>query len=203
MRVQSAVVVAVAAISAACPAGAAVTEVAAFGDNPGNLKMFVHAPAAGGALPLVVALHGCTQDKDFADDAGLTALADDAGFIVVAPEQQGANNLQSCFNWFLADDIGRGSGEVQSILNMVAQAKADHDVDDDRVFVTGVSAGAAMGAVLLAVAPDVFAGGALFAGVPYGCAETLAEGFACMSSGDPSSTSPTHCPPQLNCSNRS
>ena len=96
------------------------------------------------------------------------------------PEQQPVNNANNCFNWFLADDIERGRGEAMSIRQMVEKMIVDHGIDRRRVFVTGLSAGGAMTSVMLATYPDVFAAGAIIAGLPYGTATNAKEAFESM-----------------------
>ncbi|WP_225409655.1 extracellular catalytic domain type 1 short-chain-length polyhydroxyalkanoate depolymerase [Stigmatella hybrida] len=165
-------------------ATSALTQVTGFGSNPGNLKMWKHVPANMPAnAPLVVAMHGCTQTANAYTQAGWNALAEHLKFYVVYPEQSSSNNQTSCFNWFEPGDTARGQGEALSIKQMVDKMKADHAIDGGRVFVTGLSAGAAMTQVMTAVYPDVFAGGAVMAGIPYKCATSMTSGFSCMSPG--------------------
>ena len=155
-----------------------------FSPNPGNLVMLEHVPAGTRSpLPLVLVLHGCSQDRGYADDVGLLGLADARGFAVVIAETSSGNNSSRCFNWFESGDITPGSGEQRSLLAMVESMKARHDIDDARVFVTGVSSGGAMTAMLLATAPDVFAAGATFAGVPFRCGLGVTNAFSCMNGG--------------------
>ena len=184
---------------------AALTEVPNFGSNPAGLTMVKYVPAAMPATPrpLVVVLHGCSQSPATFAGAGFGDLADAWKFYVVYPGQNVArNNSLGCFNWggrwpsapnaFVArpepldtSSLARGQGENQSIKEMVDRMARDHAVDPSRVYVAGLSAGGAMAAVLLATWPDVFAGGALFAGVPFGCATqraTTAEASACLRS---------------------
>jgi poly(hydroxyalkanoate) depolymerase family esterase len=104
------------------------------------------------------------------------------------PEQTRDNNPNLCFNWYQRGDAARGAGEAASVANMVAAMRAAHPIDPDRIFVTGLSAGGAMAAVMLATYPELFAGGAIIAGLPYGCAGNLSEAFECMAGrgfGDP------------------
>jgi poly(hydroxyalkanoate) depolymerase family esterase len=130
---------------------------------------------------LVVALHGCTQTADAYDHGtGWSTLAHRQGFIVVFPEQQRVNNPQNCFSWFLPGDTERGRGEALSIRQMVEHAIVEFGVDRNRVFVTGLSAGGAMASVMLATYPEVFAGGAIIAGLPYGWATSVQEALEAM-----------------------
>ena len=149
-----------------------LTEVTDFGSNPGNLKMYQYLPEALSAnAPLVVVLHGCTQSADeYSERTQWNRLADRFGFAVIYPEQKLLNNGFSCFNWFVPEDASRDSGEALSIKQMIDKMKADHSIDAQRVFVSGLSAGGYMAAVMLAVYPEIFAGGAVMAGGPFRCA---------------------------------
>jgi poly(hydroxyalkanoate) depolymerase family esterase len=181
-----------------------VREDSGFGSNPGNLRMFSYVP---GGLPspaaLVVVLHGCKQNaKDFARDAGWLALADDAKVALLLPEQKGlpsyywdvyvppwmvawggANNQNGCFNWFEPDNNARDKGEALSIRQMIDTMISRHSLDRSRVFIAGFSAGGAMTAAMLADYPELFAGGAIVAGVAYRCADDVIEALRCMNPG--------------------
>jgi len=175
-------IIAVAALSAS--SAWALTQVTSFGSNPGALQMFKHVPSGMPSnAPLVVALHGCTQTAAAYEAAGWTTLANTHKFYVVYPQQVSGNNSNKCFNWFESGDIARGAGEALSVKQMVDNMKANYSIDANRVFVTGLSAGAAFTNVMLAAYPDVFAGGAPIAGIPYKCATTMSAAFSCMSPG--------------------
>jgi poly(hydroxyalkanoate) depolymerase family esterase len=153
-----------------------------FGSNPGDLLARFYVPQdLGAAAPLVVVLHGCTQSaSSYNRGAGWTSAADEHGFALLFPEQQRANNPNLCFNWFSAADASRGGGEASSIVQMV-QAMCDrHKLDQRRVYITGLSAGGAMTAAMLATYPDVFAGGAVIAGLPFGTATSVPGAFEQM-----------------------
>lgn len=154
----------------------------AFGRNPGALRAFLHVPATlPPSAPLVVVLHGCTQTaRSYDAGSGWTELADRFGFAVLFPEQQRANNPNLCFNWFMPADTRRGDGEVESIREMIAVATERYGLDAARVFVTGLSAGGAMTAAMLASHPELFAGGAIIAGLPYGVASGVPQALERM-----------------------
>src|SRR5262245_22012299 len=153
-----------------------------FGSNPGNLRMFVYRPPNLADNPaLVVVLHGCTQSAAGYDlGAGWSTLADRYGFVLLFPEQQRSNNPNGCFNWFLPAHSQRDRGEPLSIRQMIEKSIIDHGVDRRRIFVTGLSAGGAMTSNMLACYPEVFAGGAIIAGLPYGAATTVQQAFQSM-----------------------
>lgn len=162
-----------------------LTLVGPVADNPGNLTMVRHVPAGlPDGRPVVVALHGCTQTGSaYGTGSGWVALADRLRFTVVMPEQKTANNFNRCFNWFQSGDITRGQGEAESIAQMVRQTITDTGADPSRVYVTGLSAGGAMTAVMLATYPELFAGGGVVAGIAYRCATSMIDAFSCMNPG--------------------
>jgi poly(hydroxyalkanoate) depolymerase family esterase len=167
------------------------TEVPDFGSNPGRLSMYVHVPPepiASGA-PLVVLLHGCGQTAQaFALDTGWVSLADRFGFPLLLPEQSGDNKQGRCFNWFRPAHVRRDFGEAASIRQMVAAAIDRFGSDPARVYLAGLSAGAAMTAALLAAYPDVFAAGAAVAGLPVGAAASTSEALIRMAEAGPART---------------
>jgi poly(hydroxyalkanoate) depolymerase family esterase len=154
-------------------------EIVGFGSNPGNLRMFEHRPATLSDNPaLVVALHGCTQTAAGYDfGVGWSTLADRYGFALLLPEQERSNNSHGCFNWFQPQHSRRNQGEPHSIRQMIERSVLDYGIDRRRIFVTGLSAG---GAMTLACYPEVFAAGAIIAGVPYGAATSVQQAFESM-----------------------
>jgi feruloyl esterase len=170
------------------PTRSGIAEWRGFGSNPGHLAMLVYTPPEPPlpGTPLIVVLHGCGQSAtDFAAQAGWVALADRLRVPLVLPEQSDDNNRGRCFNWFRPVHIERDLGEAQSIQQMVGTAVRQFDADPERVFVTGLSAGGAMTAALLAADPDVFAAGAVVAGLPVGAATGAAQALARMAQAGP------------------
>jgi feruloyl esterase len=144
--------------------------------------MFSHMPTHKTGQPaLVVVLHGCGQSAaDYNHGAGWSTLADRYGFALLMPEQQRSNNPNGCFNWFQPEDAQRGRGEAASIHQMVETMVRDKGTDPRRVFITGLSAGGAMTSVMLACYPEIFAAGAIIAGLPYGAATNVQQAFQSM-----------------------
>ena len=159
-----------------------LVEINDFGSNPGGLRMLAFVPEHLPRAPaLVVVLHGCGQTAAGYDlGAGWSTLAERYGFALLMPEQTASNNANSCFNWFNPKDIARGSGEAGSIRQMIARMAGDHKIDSRRIYVTGLSAGGAMTSVMLATYPELFAGGAVIAGLPFGIAGNVREALSGM-----------------------
>ena len=153
-----------------------------FGTNPGSLSAEIYIPEnfpKNG--PLVVVLHGSTQSAEsYNVGSGWSTLADRCGMALLFPGQRLTNNLLGSFNWFETDDSKRGGGEPLSIRQMITQVVDDHSVDPSRVFITGMSSGGAMTSVMLATYPEVFAGGAIIAGLPYRSANNMMEAIIRM-----------------------
>jgi poly(hydroxyalkanoate) depolymerase family esterase len=157
-------------------------EVADFGANPGELRMFVYMPKGlPVGAPLVVVLHGSQQSgQGYAAGAGWLELADRYKFALVCPQQTRANNGTLSFQWFSPKDTAREGGEAGSIAEMVRHVLVAEKLDESRVFVTGLSSGGAMTAVMLATYPEMFVAGAVIAGLPYGAADSVAGALWAM-----------------------
>ncbi|MCF3642738.1 PHB depolymerase family esterase [Rhizobium sp. TRM95111] len=155
-----------------------------FGSNPGGLLMFEHVPEGLPAgRPLVLVLHGCRQSAQSYDRAaGWASLAEERGFSVVYAQQREANNQRLCFTWYRPSEVTRDRGELMSIRQMVDSAVLRASSDPARLFVTGLSAGGAMTAAMLANYPELFAGGAVIAGLPFGAARDANRAFEAMAS---------------------
>jgi poly(hydroxyalkanoate) depolymerase family esterase len=153
-----------------------------FAPNPGNLRLFSFIPRGlKPGAPLVVLLHGCGQTAAGYDaGTGWSELAAAHGFAVIAAEQKAVNNPNTCFNWFNPEDITRDSGEAASIAAMIETTIAAHKLDAGRVFITGLSAGGAMTDAMLALYPEMFAGGAIVAGLPFGAAQNVRDALEAM-----------------------
>ncbi|MGW0913176.1 extracellular catalytic domain type 1 short-chain-length polyhydroxyalkanoate depolymerase [Streptomyces sp. NPDC002784] len=169
-------------ITPAPASAASLQEVTGFGSNPGALRMFRYVPdGLPAGRPVVLAVHGCTQSASgYATGTGWLRLADRWGFSVVLPQQQSVNNASGCFNWFQSGDIQRGQGEAASLAQMVDRQLADAGGDASRVYVTGLSAGGGMTAVMMAAYPEKFRAGGVVAGLPHGCAQAAGSPYVCM-----------------------
>ena len=149
-----------------------------------SFKLFTPAGFEGRPLPLVVMLHGCTQDPDdFAAGTGINELARADGFFVLYPAQAARSNAHKCWNWFSPADQQRGAGAPALLAGMVRHVLQTHPIDPDRVYVAGLSAGGAMAAILASEYPDVFAAAGVHSGLPAGAAHDVASAFSAMKAG--------------------
>jgi poly(hydroxyalkanoate) depolymerase family esterase len=147
-------------------------------------KLYVPASLSDAPRPVIVMLHGCTQSADdFATGTQMNRLADEQDFLVVYPEQPAHANMSKCWNWFQPQDQLRDTGEPSLIAGIVREIAARHGVDLRRVFVAGLSAGAAMAVVLGETYPDLFSGVGVHSGLPYGSAHDIPSAMAAMKGG--------------------
>jgi poly(hydroxyalkanoate) depolymerase family esterase len=144
-------------------------------------KLYVPPDAAGRALPLVVMLHGCTQNPDdFAAGTGMNARAQEQGFFVLYPEQAQDANPSRCWNWFKHNHQQRDRGEAAVIATMTEHVVRSHGIDSERVYIAGLSAGGAMAAQVACAYPELFAAAGVHSGLPAGAARSLPEALAAM-----------------------
>lgn len=162
-----------------------LTEILWFGRNPGDLRMLEYVPTGiKGPMPLVVVLHGCHQNAaDFDRASGWSVLARQHGFALLYAEQKASNNPNLCFNWFRPSMVTRDRGELGSIREMIDFSRKIHQIDENKIFVMGLSAGGAMSAALLATYPDLFAAGAIIGGLPFGAARDAMSALDVMNRG--------------------
>jgi poly(hydroxyalkanoate) depolymerase family esterase len=149
-----------------------------------DYKLYVPPQAGSRPLPLIVMLHGCTQNAgDFAVGTDMNRLARAHGFFVLYPEQSGHANPQRCWNWFKHTHQARGRGEPQLLADMTREVMASHSVDSARVYVAGLSAGGAMAAILGDAYPDLFAAVGVHSGLATGIAKDLPSALGAMQRG--------------------
>ncbi|RXE49627.1 extracellular catalytic domain type 1 short-chain-length polyhydroxyalkanoate depolymerase [Chromohalobacter israelensis] len=149
-----------------------------------DYKLYIPSGHHGQALPLVVMLHGCTQDPDdFAAGTNMNRLAEEWRCCVLYPAQPMTANSSKCWNWFKAEDQQREGGEPAIIAGMTRQVIDTHGLDASRVYVAGLSAGGAMATTLAMTYPDLFAAVGVHSGLPHGVAQSLPDALGAMQGG--------------------
>lgn len=167
------------------PAGRVETRRVETAQGARDYRLFVPASVdSAQAAPLVVMLHGCTQDAaDIARGTRLDALAAKAGVIAVYPEQPATANPKKCWNWYDPAHQRRDGGEPASIVAVVRDVMATQKIDAARVYVAGISAGGAMAAIVGAAYPELFAAVGVHSGLAVGQAANVMEALAAMAKG--------------------
>ena len=142
-----------------------------------------------GSLPLLVMLHGCDQDAAaFAAGTRMNAIADIYRFMVLYPEQSRSANRFRCWNWFSS---ARGESEAAMIVRLIDAVRTRHAIDARRIYLVGMSAGAALARLLALHSPWLFAASAVHSGMMYRGAASALQAISAMRSGSPVSAEAT------------
>lgn len=149
-----------------------------------SYKLYIPGAYTGQALPLIVMLHGCSQDPDdFATGTRMNTIAEENHCFVLYPAQSESANGSRCWNWFDALNQRRNLGEPSIIAGMTRDIIRSCHIDTDKVFIAGLSSGGAMAAIMGATYPDLYAAVGIHSGMPYASARNWSSAMATMRNG--------------------
>ncbi|MDR3608518.1 MAG: PHB depolymerase family esterase [Oligoflexia bacterium] len=177
-----------------------------FSGSTGSRDYYLYTPKnthGQAALPLLVMLHGCSEDaQSFAAQTGMNDIAEQFGFVVVYPEQTSQYNMMRCWNWFQPDSQARDSGELAIVVGIIQKVESATPIDGNRIYAAGISAGGGLVSNLLACYSDVFSGGGVASGLDYEAATSQMDAFTVMSSGPSNQDIPTTAQDAIRCTGR-
>ncbi|MEO8407717.1 MAG: PHB depolymerase family esterase [Oxalobacteraceae bacterium] len=157
-----------------------------------SYKLYIPTSYRGQSLPLVVMLHGCTQNPDdFAAGTRMNAIAEEKGCFVVYPSQAQSANNSKCWNWFNTLDQQRDQGEPSIIAGITRDIVKTYHIDARQIFIAGMSSGGAMSVIMATTYPDLYAAVGIHSGLPYASAQDLPSALAAMKRGVAASATST------------
>lgn len=142
------------------------------------------APAAESAgMPLLVMLHGCQQTAtQFAQGTRMNALADKAGYAVVYPQQLLSSQAQRCWKWY-DKSTQEGGGDVRMIVGIIDKVAQQYPIDRRRIYICGISAGAAMAYIVALNHPELIAAAGLHSAPAFGAGHNVIGALGVMQHG--------------------
>jgi poly(hydroxyalkanoate) depolymerase family esterase len=144
-------------------------------------KLYIPSTYCGQPMPLMVMLHGCTQNPDdFSTGTQMNVVAEEKQCFVVYPAQEQSANASKCWNWFKAVDQQRGQGEPSIIADITNSVIAQYGLDREKVYVAGLSAGGAMAIIMGTAYPDLYKAVGVHSGLPYAAANDLPSAMSAM-----------------------
>ncbi|MEP4892341.1 MAG: PHB depolymerase family esterase [Aliiglaciecola sp.] len=132
--------------------------------------------AVGQGRALLLVLHGCTQSIDAYLTAQLEQAAEAYGIVVAVPNAMNKAGF-GCWSYWQGTK-SRTAGDYQNLINLATALRSDssYNIDDDQVYISGLSSGASFANTTACLAPDIFAGMGISAGPSIGTSSSGALG---------------------------
>ncbi len=134
-------------------------------------------------LPLIVMLHGCEQTApEFSQGTRMNQLAGPKGYAVLYPEQSLRSHRHRCWEWY-DKATQNGGGDVKKIVGMIEKVAEKYPIDRTRIYICGISAGAAMANIVALNHPDLIAAVGLHSAPVFGAGHSLIGAYGVMQHG--------------------
>jgi len=133
--------------------------------------------------PMIVMLHGCEQTAtDFAQGTRMNALAEQSGHVVLYPEQSLSAHPTRCWKWY-DKATQSGGGDISLIVGIIEKVLAKYPIDKTRIYICGMSAGAAMAYILALNHPQLIAAVGVHSGPVFGAGYNPIAAYGVMQHG--------------------
>ena len=155
------------------------------GTLPVRMQYWLYLPSKQPAnpMPLMVMLHGCAQSAtQFAQSTRMNQLAEEKGFAVLYPQLSATQGPARCWGWY-KKDVQQGGSEVQSVVGVINDVVQRYRFDRSRIYIAGISAGAAMAHIIAMNHPQLIAAVGMHSGSLFGVAQSPLEGIKVMQHG--------------------
>lgn len=149
----------------------------------GTNSAYIYRPEVetGKKMPLLIMLHGADQSAlEFSGQTKMNKLAAKYGFCVAYLDKNIINNPIKAFDWITPKEENNDINSIEKLISIMSHRD---DIDTEKIYLAGLSAGAALANMFVEKNPHLIAGAAMIAGLPAYSATTIKEAKDAMKNG--------------------